>query len=75
MCKTLSHGFSDELIQDLVERCSEIFSIEDIISPFPVFALVHAMRILEVFQEIFDDIPNDGDVPILDTDITDQLIN
>jgi hypothetical protein len=50
----LSHGFSVELIQDVVERCNEIFSVEDIISSFPVFALVHAIRILEVFQELFD---------------------
>ncbi len=75
--KTLSHGFSVELIQDVVERCNEIFSVDDIISSFPVFALAHAIRILEVFQEIFDDIPkyNDMQLPILDTDITDQLIN
>ena len=35
------------------------------------------MRILEVFQEIFDDIPNHDDLqlPVLDTDITEQLIN
>ena len=70
--KTLSHGFSVELIQDLVERCSEIFTVEDILCSFPVFAVVHAMRILEVFHEIFDDIPNNDDLqlPILDTDIT-----
>ena len=75
--KTLSHGFSVELIQDLVERCSEIFTVDDILCSFPVFAVVHAMRILEVFQEIFDDIPNHDDLqlPILDTDITEQLIN
>ena len=68
--KTLSHGFSVELIQDLVERCSKIFTVKDILCSFPVFAVAHAMRILEVFQEIFDDIPNYDDLqlPILDTD-------
>ena len=51
--------------------------IQDILRSFPVLAVVHAMRILEVFQEIFDDIPNydDMQLPILDTDNTAQLIN
>ena len=54
--KDVSHGFSVELCQDIVERCSEIFSIGDLMSSFPVFAALHAIKILEVFQEIFGDI-------------------
>lgn len=60
--KTVSHGFSVQLIQDIVQRCAEIFSIEDIISSFPVFAVGHAVGIIEVFQEIFGDIPNYDDI-------------
>ena len=54
--KDVSHGFSVELCQDIVERCSEIFSIGDLMSSFPVFSVSHAIKILEVFQEIFGDI-------------------
>lgn len=54
--KDVSHGFSVELYQDIVERCSEIFSIGDLMSSFPVFSVSHAIKILEVFQEIFGDI-------------------
>lgn len=53
-----SHGFSEQLIDDIVERCSTIFSINDITCNFPVFSIVHALRILEVVQELFLDIPN-----------------
>ena len=50
--------------------------IQDILCSFPVLAVVYVMRILEVFQEIFDDIPNyDMQPPILDTDNTEQLFN
>ena len=54
--KDVSHGFSFELGQDIVERCSEIFSIGDVMSSSPVFSVSHAIKILEVFQEIFGDI-------------------
>ena len=54
--KDVSHGFYVELCHDIVERCSEIFSIGDLISSFPVYSVSHAIKILEVFQEIFGDI-------------------
>jgi len=54
--KDVSPGFSVELCQDIVERCSEIFSIGDLTSSFPVFSVSHVIKILEVFQEIFGDI-------------------
>lgn len=54
--KDALHGFSVELCQDIVERCPQIFTIEDLMTSFPVFSMSHAVKILEVFQEIFQDI-------------------
>lgn len=62
--KTESHGFSLELCQDIVNRCTEIFTIEDLMTSFPVFTLSHGLKILEVFQEIFSDIE---DIPCIST--------
>ena len=53
-----SHGFSEHLILDVVSKCSDIFTIEDILSNFPVFSVGDALQILEIMQEIFLDIPN-----------------
>ena len=33
------------------------FSLSDILNRFPVFSLGHAKLILEIFQELFEDIP------------------
>lgn len=51
-----SHGFSEELIDSVVEDSSTVFTISDILSRFPVFNVFHAKLILEVFSEIFEDI-------------------
>ena len=53
-----SHGFSEQLISDMVSKCSDIFTIEDVLSNFPVFSVGAALHILEILQEIFLDIPN-----------------
>ena len=49
---TSSHGFSEELISDIVSKCSSIFTIDDILSTFPVFSVGNALQILEILQEI-----------------------
>ena len=54
---TSSHGFSEELISDIVSKCSSIFTIDDILSTFPVFSVGNSLQILEILQEIFLDIP------------------
>ena len=51
-----SHGFSKELISDVVARCHKLFSVEDIIVNVPVFSRRHAVAILGILNEIFDDI-------------------
>ena len=50
-----THGFSDELIEDVIQNCEKIFSLDDIFKLVPVFSVEHAVRILEVFDEIFID--------------------
>ena len=52
------HGFSEHLIQDVLMNCHQIFTISDILELCPVFSLLHALKILEIIQEIFMDIPN-----------------
>ena len=53
-----SHGFSTELIEDIVKNCQNIFTVEDLMTNFPVFSISNALRVLEVVQEVFMDIPN-----------------
>lgn len=51
-----SHRFSKDLISDVVARCHKLFSVEDIIVNVPVFSSRHAVVILGILNEIFDDI-------------------
>ena len=50
------HGFTDDLVNDLVENAATIFSLSDILNKFPVFNIGHGKLILEIFHEIFEDI-------------------
>ena len=43
---------------DVVSKCSDIFTIDDVLGNFPVFSVGDALQILEIMQEIFLDIPN-----------------
>ena len=51
-----SHGFSKELISDVVAHYHKLFSVEDIIVNVPVFSRRHAVAILGILNEVFDDI-------------------
>ena len=53
---TSSHGFSKELISDVVANCHNLFSVEDILTNVPVFSRKHAIAILGILNEVFDDI-------------------
>ena len=55
---TSSHGFSEQLKSDVVSKCTDIFTVEDVLGNFPVFSVGDALQILEIMQEIFLDIPN-----------------
>ena len=56
--ESVSHGFSLQLISEVVNNCENIFTIEDVLTNFPVFSVRNAIRILEVIQELFLDIPS-----------------
>lgn len=56
--ESVSHGFSPQLISEVVNNCETIFTIEDVLTNFPVFSVRNAIRILEVIQELFLDIPS-----------------
>ena len=51
-----AQGFSTELINELVAEASSIFSVSYMLKRFPVFNIVHAKMVLQIFQETFEDI-------------------
>ena len=51
-----SHGFSEQVISDVVENCNKIFSVEDVITYSPIFSRNQAMEVLSIFSEVFNDI-------------------
>ena len=53
-----SHGFSDSLVEDAIEFCTEIFTLHDVLEKLPVFSILHAKAILEILDEIFEDVPD-----------------
>ena len=52
------HGCSRHLIKDVVRDCEKIFTLADLLTGYPVFSMTYALKILEVIQEVFMDIPN-----------------
>ena len=53
-----SADHADQLVAELVDRSNSIFAVTDITEQFLVFSLQHALKIVEIFNEIFEDIPN-----------------
>ena len=52
------HGFSQNLIDSVIENLHLIGSSSDVISLLPIFNIHHARIILELVQEFFNDIDN-----------------
>ena len=48
--------FSMELIEDILERSNHIFTLHDLMNTCPVFSICHALKVLEIFSDIFEDI-------------------
>ena len=44
-----SHGFSSQLIEEVLDNCDKIFSLEDTMKLVPVFSRKHAILIFEIF--------------------------
>ena len=61
-CHTFGYWyeFSKEQVSDVVAACHKLFTLNDIISSVPVYSKDHAVRILEVLSEIFNDIDEDS---------------
>ena len=45
----------------MIHKIHQVFKISDILELCSVFSLLHALKILEIIQEIFMDIPNFDD--------------
>lgn len=56
--KCCGQVFSSQLVEDVTQNCNHIFTVHDIVNTCPVFSVDHALKILEIIQEIFLDIPN-----------------
>lgn len=56
--ESASPGFLTQIIDDVVKNCDGIFTIKDVLTNHPVFSVGNAIRILEVTQELFLDIPS-----------------
>ena len=56
--ESVSHGFSPQLISEVVNNGENIFTTEDVLTNFPVFSVRNAIIILEVIQDLFLDIPS-----------------
>ena len=53
----LCHRFSNQLVED-VANCHVLFTVNSIMELCPTFSIVHALKVLEILQEVFLDIPN-----------------
>ena len=58
---TSVHGFSNQLVQDIISNADNIFTLDNVLSKLPVFSTKHAKFILGIFQDIFQDIEGDYD--------------
>ena len=53
-----SNVFSTQLLEDVLRNCKNIFTVEDLLTGYPVFLTSNALKVLEVIQALFMDIPN-----------------
>ena len=56
----LCYGFSDSIIEAIVENSYKIFTITDLMAHSFVSSLQLAVTVLEVFAEVFEDINLDS---------------
>ena len=50
------HGFSTEVISDVLHNCHKLFTVNDIVSCIPIFFVTHGKQILNIINEVFDDL-------------------
>lgn len=49
------HGFSSQLVGEIIENCDKLFTLNDVLKFVPVFSAKHAMMIYEVLNDVFGD--------------------
>ena len=49
-------GFTDAVLSSTVKKCKFIFTLDDVVKHVPVYTRPHAVEILLILNEIFDDI-------------------
>lgn len=54
----ISGRYGDDIVDALIEKAHTTFTVLDVMEHIPLFSIHHALKILEVFHEIFEDIPN-----------------
>lgn len=52
----ITHGFSDNVVDAIVENCGKIFNVNDLMECGFISSLHIAIIVLEVFNEVFEDI-------------------
>ena len=50
------HGFSQSLVNDIVDHAEHIFSGKYLTDNLAIYSSIHAIDVLEIFQELFEDI-------------------
>ena len=58
-----STGFTDSLLDLIVKNCKHIFNLDYITNNFPVFREDHAMEILRIIKDVFNDTDYMNDIP------------
>ena len=58
LAESSNHGFSTQLLDDVIRNCKSIFTLEDLLTGYPVFSISNALKVSEVIQEVLMDIPN-----------------
>ncbi|XP_031571181.1 Bloom syndrome protein-like [Actinia tenebrosa] len=49
-------GFSNSLVKAVIKQCNKIFTLEGIVSNLPVFKRSHAVDLLNMLNDVFEDI-------------------
>ena len=45
-------------MEDIVQKATSIFTFDSLQANFSIYSTQHVMNVLEVFQELFENIPN-----------------
>jgi len=76
--KSVCDFIDDDVIEDIVNNCSFIFSLKDILNNFDVFSVQTAKEIISIFNDIFNDIAESemlADINMYDFDDDPLLLN